>query len=69
VPDKIKALEGEIHKIEKRITTLKKEMPASKREKKIQDATLSLLGNVLNDLRRQQEGLPRLEKDENGEPG
>jgi len=69
VSDKIETLEREIRKIEKRVTILKKKVPASKRERKIQEATLSLLGNVLNDLRKQQKNLTHLEKDENAEAG
>ena len=69
VPDKIEALAREIRKIERRVTMLKKEMPASTRERKIQEATLSLLGNVLNDLREQQKNLTQPEKEENAQSG
>jgi len=69
VSDKLETLEREIRKIEKRATILKKEIPDSKRERKIQEATLSLLGNVLNDLRKQQKNLTRLGKDENAGAG
>jgi len=54
VPDTIKALEREIRQIEKRLTVLKQEKPASQRERKIHEATVALLGNVLKDLRKQQ---------------
>ena len=64
-----KALEREIRKIEKRATLLKKETPASQREMKIQEATLALLGSVLNDLRKQQKKLTQPEKGENAEAG
>jgi len=69
VSNRIKALDGEIRKIEKRLTRLKMEAPASTREKKIQEATLSLLGNVLHDLRKQQKLLAQPKKDENEEVG
>jgi hypothetical protein len=55
--DTIEAIEVEIAKIEARIQALEKEEHDSKQDKKIQDATLSLLGDVIKDLRKQQKKL------------
>lgn len=66
---KIEALEKEIRKIEKRVATLKKETPGSKRERQMQDAQLSLLGSVLNDLRTQQKKLTQREEGKSAKAG
>jgi hypothetical protein len=63
VSDTIKAIEKEIRKIEKRVTAVKKETPGSKREKHMQEAQLSLLGSVLDDLRKEQKHLAQLEEE------
>ena len=57
MPDKIDAIEKEIQKIEDQMFNLKKEKPGSKHDKKIREATLSLLRNIIKDLRKQQRKL------------
>jgi hypothetical protein len=69
VSDKIKALEEEIRKIEKRASLLEEEMPTSKRERKIRDATLSLLEKVLDDLRKQHKSLAQRDQEEDTDRG
>ena len=55
--DKIKSIEKEINKIEDRLEKLKKNNPESELDKNIQGATISLLKNVIEELRRQQQKL------------
>ena len=55
--DKIEAIEKEIEKIEDRLGKLKKNKAESELDKTIQMATVSLLKNVIEDLRQQQQKL------------
>ena len=55
--DKIKSIEKEIKKIEDRLGKLKKNKAESELDKNIQVATVSLLKNVIKDLRQQQQKL------------
>lgn len=55
--DKIKSIEKEIRKIEDRLGKLKKNKAKSELDKNIQVATVSLLKNVIEDLRQQQQKL------------
>jgi len=57
VADKIEAIEKEIEKIEDRLGKLKKNKAESELDKTIQMATVSLLKNVIEDLRQQQQKL------------
>ncbi len=57
--DTIEAIEGEIEKIKARIRALNNELPGEDQDKKIQDATISLLNNVIKDLRKQQKKLKK----------
>ena len=57
--DKIKSIEKEINKIEDRLEKLKKNNPESELDKNIQVATVSLLKDVIEDLRRQQQKLTK----------
>ena len=57
--DTIEAIEGEIEKIKARIHALNKERPDKDQDKKIQDATIALLNNVIKDLRKQQRKLKK----------
>jgi len=57
VADKIKSIEKEIRKIEDRLGKLKKNKAKSELDKNIQVATVSLLKNVIEDLRQQQQKL------------
>jgi len=47
-------IEKEIQKIKDRMLNLKKEKPVAKKDKKVQEATLGLLRDVIKDLRKQQ---------------
>jgi hypothetical protein len=66
MPDTIGAIEGEIDTIEARIRALRGETPASDQERKIKEGTLSLLEQVVSDLRKQQKKLARAAKAEEG---
>ena len=55
--DTIEAIEGEIDKIKARIRTLNSESSSEDQDEKIKDATISLLNNVIKDLRKQQKKL------------
>ena len=55
--DKIESIEKEIKKIEDRLVRLKKNKAESELDKNIQVATISLLKNVIKDLRQQQQKL------------
>ena len=55
--DKIESIEKEIKKIEDRLVKLKKNKAESELDKNIQVATVSLLKNVIKDLRQQQQKL------------
>ena len=57
--DKIKSIEKEIKKIEDRLGKLKKNKAESALDKNIQVATVSLLKNVIEDLRQQQQKLTK----------
>ena len=57
--DKIKSIEKEIKKIEDRLEKLKKNKAGSALDKNIQVATVSLLKNVIEDLRQQQQKLTK----------
>ena len=57
--DKIKSIEKEIKKIEDRLGKLKKNKAESELDKNIQVATVSLLKNVIEDLRQQQQKLTK----------
>jgi hypothetical protein len=59
VADKIKSIEKEIKKIEDRLGKLKKNKAESALDKNIQVATVSLLKNVIEDLRQQQQKLTK----------
>jgi len=59
VADKINAIEKEIKKIEDRLGKLKKNNAESELDKNIQVATVSLLKNVIEDLRQQQQKLTK----------
>jgi len=59
VADKIKSIEKEIKKIEDRLGKLKKNKAESELDKNIQVATVSLLKNVIEDLRQQQQKLTK----------
>jgi hypothetical protein len=64
VADKIKSIENEIKKIEDRLVKLKKNKVESELDKNIQVATVSLLKNVIEDLRQQQQKLTKLKDQE-----
>jgi hypothetical protein len=64
VADKIKSIEKEIKKIEDRLGKLKKNNAESELDKNIQVATVSLLKNVIEDLRQQQQKLTKLKDQE-----
>ena len=55
----IEAIEKEIKKIEDRLGKLKKNKAESELDKNIQVATVSLLKNVIEDLRQQQQKLTK----------
>ena len=57
--DKIESIEKEIKKIEDRLVKLKKNKAESELDKNIQVATVSLLKNVIKDLRQQQQKLTK----------
>jgi hypothetical protein len=59
MPDTIRAIEEEIGKIEARIQALKGEACGTDEERKVKEATLSLLKQVIKDLRKQQKKLAR----------
>ena len=60
--DTVEAIEEEIEKIKARIRALNNEGPGKDCDKKIQDATISLLNNVIKDLRKQQKKLRKAEQ-------
>lgn len=62
--DKIEAIEKEIKKIEDRLGNLKKNKAESELDKNIQKATVSLLKDVIKDLRQQQQKLTKLKDQE-----
>ena len=62
--DKIESIEKEIKKIEDRLDKLKKNKAESELDKNIQVATVSLLKNVIKDLRQQQQKLTKLKDQE-----
>ena len=62
--DKIESIEKEIKKIEDRLVKLKKNKAESELDKNIQVATISLLKNVIKDLRQQQQKLTKLKDQE-----
>ena len=62
--DKIESIEKEIKKIEDRLAKLKKNKAESELDKHIQKATVSLLKNVIKDLRQQQQKLTKLKDQE-----
>lgn len=62
--DKIESIEKEIKKIEDRLVKLKKNKAESELDKNIQVATVSLLKNVIKDLRQQQQKLTKLKDQE-----
>jgi len=64
VADKIESIEKEIKKIEDRLVKLKKNKAESELDKNIQVATVSLLKNVIKDLRQQQQKLTKLKDQE-----
>jgi len=64
VADKIEAIEKEIKKIEDRLGNLKKNKAESELDKNIQKATVSLLKDVIKDLRQQQQKLTKLKDQE-----
>jgi len=57
VADKVKSIEKEIKKIEDHLGKLKTNKAESELDKNIQIATVSLLKNVIEDLRKQQHKL------------
>jgi len=57
--EKIGAIEEEIQQIEIRIESLKEEKCDSKQDQKIQEATLTLLRQVVADLRKEQKKLEK----------
>ncbi len=61
---KIESIEKEIKKIEDRLNKLKKNKAESELDKNIQVATVSLLKNVIKDLRQQQQKLTKLKDQE-----
>ena len=61
---KIESIEKEIKKIEDRLNKLKKNKAESELDKNIQVATVSLLKNVIKDLRQQQQKLTELKDQE-----
>ena len=62
--DNIESIEKEIKKIEDRLVKLKKNKAESELDKNIQVATVSLLKNVIKDLRQQQQKLTKLKDQE-----
>lgn len=62
--DKIESIEKEIKKIEDRLVKLKKNKAEPELDKNIQVATISLLKNVIKDLRQQQQKLTKLKDQE-----
>ena len=62
--DKIESIEKEIKKIEDRLDKLKKNKAEPELDKNIQVATVSLLKNVIKDLRQQQQKLTKLKDQE-----
>jgi hypothetical protein len=64
VAGKIESIEKEIKKIEDRLNKLKKNKAESELDKNIQGATVSLLKNVIKDLRQQQQKLTKLKDQE-----
>jgi len=64
VADKIESIEKEIKKIEDRLVKLKKNKAEPELDKNIQVATISLLKNVIKDLRQQQQKLTKLKDQE-----
>jgi spermidine/putrescine-binding protein len=59
VADKIESIEKEIKKIEDRLGKLKKNKAEPELDKNIQLATVSVLKNVIKDLRQQQQKLTK----------
>jgi hypothetical protein len=57
VADKIDAIEQEIEKLEDRLARIMQKKTVSEVDKKIQGETASLLKNVIEDLRKQQQKL------------
>jgi len=64
VADKIESIEKEIKKIEDRLDKLKENKAESELDANIQVATVSLLKNVIKDLRQQQQKLTKLKDQE-----
>jgi len=64
VADKIESIEKEIKKIEDRLVKLKKNKAEPELDKNIKVATISLLKNVIKDLRQQQQKLTKLKDQE-----
>jgi hypothetical protein len=64
VTDKIESIEKEIKKIEDRLEKLKKNKAGSELDRNIQITTVSLLENVIEDLRQQQQKLNKLKDQE-----
>lgn len=62
--DKIESIEKEIKKIEDRLDKLKENKAESELDANIQVATVSLLKNVIKDLRQQQQKLTKLKDQE-----
>jgi len=57
MPERIQTIEEEIKKLEARMEAMKNERPDSKQDRHVQQATLSLLKDVVRDLRKQQKKL------------
>ena len=64
VADKIDEIEREVQKLENQLTELKKKQPSSKRDRKMHEARVSLLQDVVTDLRRQQKRIQQNSKDQ-----
>jgi len=62
VAGKIESIEKEIKKIEDRLNKLKKNKAESELDKNIQGATVSLLKNVIKDLRQQQQKINQIKR-------
>lgn len=62
--DRIESIEKEIKKIEDRLDKLKKNKAEPELDKHIQVATVSLLKNVIKDLRQQQQKLTKTKDQE-----
>ena len=62
--NRIEAIEKEIAKLEKRIGAIEEQTPDSKQDQKIQKTTLSLLRDVIKDLRQQQKKLQKSNPEE-----